>query len=60
MLKKDRCSPCNDDVNVVHILGLLQCNETQKLQEQFLDSKWLHIHEEIAYKKTIGGNNIAE
>jgi len=60
MLKKERCSLCNDDVNVAHILGLLQCNETQKWQQQFLDNEWLHIYEEIAYKKIIGGNKITE
>jgi len=30
MLKKERCSLYNDDVNVAHILGLLLCNETEK------------------------------
>lgn len=60
MLKKERYSLCNDDVNVVYILGLLQRNETQKWQEKFLHNKWLHIHEEIAYKQIITGNKITE
>jgi len=55
MLKKERCSICND---VVHILSLLQCNETQKWQEKLL-AKWLHIHEEISYK-IIGVNKSTE
>jgi hypothetical protein len=59
-VEKGEMLPINDDVNVAHILGLLQCNETKKWQEQFLDNKWLHIHEEIAYKKIIGGNEITE
>jgi hypothetical protein len=45
MLKKEKCSLCNDDVHVVHILGVLQRNETQKWQEKFIDNKWLRIHE---------------
>jgi hypothetical protein len=46
--EKERCTLCNKDKNVVHIL--LKGNETQKLRETFLNNKWLHINEEIAYK----------
>ena len=53
-----RCPQHKVEENDIHIL--LKYKETQKWREQFFNSKWLHINEELALKKTVSCAKITE
>jgi hypothetical protein len=50
-LEKGTCLLCRGNKDVKHIL--LSCPETKKWRMQFINKKWLHINEELAYKKIV-------
>jgi hypothetical protein len=53
--EKGRCLLCKEEENDEHILS--RCKETQKWNENFLNTKWSNTGEEIAYEKITSSAN---
>jgi hypothetical protein len=53
--EKGRCPLCWEE-DVKHIL--LRCNESKKWREEWVNSNWPNINEDLAYKKIIGCTNV--
>jgi hypothetical protein len=55
-LKKEGCPLCWGEEDAKHIL--LRCEESKKWREEWVNSNWPNINEDIAYKKIIGCKNV--
>jgi hypothetical protein len=54
--ERGRCPLCLGEEDAKHIL--LKCSETKKWREECVNSKWLDINEDLAYKKIISCTNV--
>jgi hypothetical protein len=50
--EKGRCPLCWEEKNAKHIL--LKCKESKKWREEWVNSNWPNINEDLVYKKIIG------
>jgi HKD family nuclease len=39
---------------------LLKCSETTKWREEYVNSNWLNINEDLAYRKIISSTNVTK
>jgi hypothetical protein len=53
---RGRCPLYLEEEDAKHIL--LKCSETKKWKEECLNSKWLNINEDLAYRKIISCTNV--
>jgi hypothetical protein len=53
-LEKGRCPLCWGEEDVKHIL--LKCKEPKKWREEWANSNWLNINEDLVFKKIICTN----
>jgi predicted metal-binding transcription factor (methanogenesis marker protein 9) len=52
------CPLCQGEQSATHIL--LNCQETQRLRENFLDKKWLQMNMAVAFKKLVWSSKITD
>jgi hypothetical protein len=54
--ERGRCPLCLGEEDAKHIL--LKCSETKKWREECVNSNWLNINEDLAYRKIISCTNV--
>jgi hypothetical protein len=54
--QRGRCPLCLGEEDAEHIL--VKCSETKKWKEECVNSNWLNINEDLAYKKIISCTNV--
>jgi hypothetical protein len=54
--ERGRCPLCLGEDDAKHIL--LKCSETKKWREECVNSNWLNINEDLAYRKIISYTNV--
>jgi hypothetical protein len=55
-LEKGRCPLCLGEEDEKHIL--LKCKESKKWREEWVNSNWPSINEDLVYKKIVGCTNV--
>jgi hypothetical protein len=54
--ERGRSPLCLEEENAKHIL--LKCSETKQWREEYVNSNWLNINEDLAYRKIISCTNV--
>jgi hypothetical protein len=58
VFERGRCPLCSGEEDANHIRVVLKCFEIKKWREEYVNSNWLNINEDLVYKKIISCINV--